>query len=75
MTPTSRLLVLEAVLPPADAPHFSHYGDLVMLALFNGRERTRDDFSRLLRHNGLRLHAVHTSPTPRSILEVHLADE
>jgi hypothetical protein len=73
MVATSRLLVLESVLPPGDVPHFSRYGDLVMMVLFNGRERTESDFARLFEEHGLRLHAVHTTSTPRSVLDVRLA--
>lgn len=72
MTATSRLLILEAVLPPTDVVHFSHYGDLVMMALFEGRERTCEHLARLLQGNGLRVHAVHTTSSPRSVLDVRL---
>jgi hypothetical protein len=74
MVATSRLLVLESVLPSGDLPHFSRYGDLVMMVLFNGRERTASEFAHLFEEQGLRLHAVHTTSTPRSILDVRLAE-
>jgi hypothetical protein len=73
MTAKSRLLILESVLPPGDVPHFSRYGDLVMMVLFNGRERTHGEFSDLIERQGLRLVAVHQSNPPRSVLEVRRA--
>jgi hypothetical protein len=73
MTARSRLLILESVLPAGDQPHFSRYGDLVMMVLFNGRERTRGEFSDLLEMQGLRLTMVHQSTPPRSVLEVRRA--
>jgi hypothetical protein len=73
MSATSRLLILESVLPPGDVPHFSRYGDLVMMVLLNGRERTKAEFSQLLHGQGLRLETVHTSSTPRSVLDVRPA--
>lgn len=72
MRSTSRLLILESVLPADESPHFSRFGDLVMMVLFNGRERTRDEFAELLRICGLTLNAVHTTSTPRSVLEVRV---
>lgn len=72
MKPSSRLLILESVMPPGNEPHFSRYGDLVMLTLFNGRERTLQEFRGLLEAQDLQLHAVHRTPTPRCVLDVRL---
>jgi O-methyltransferase domain/Dimerisation domain len=46
--PTGRLLVIDAVIPPGDDPHPAKIVDLVMMGILPGRERTADEFARLL---------------------------
>ena len=40
MKPESRLLLVEMVLPPGDAPHFGKILDMTMLVMPGGEERT-----------------------------------
>jgi precorrin-6B methylase 2 len=72
MPPHARLLVVDAVLPERarDLPGAIRM-DLMMLLLFNARERTADEFDRLLSHAGFQLrHVVPTgSPTGLAVLE------
>jgi hypothetical protein len=44
----ARLLVLEAVVPPGNEPHGAKWLDLLMLALFGGRERDELQWRTLL---------------------------
>jgi hypothetical protein len=64
-----RLLVIECVLPPPGAPGFSRLLDLQMLVMTGGRERTVDEYQRLLEAGGFRLEQVTDTDCPESILE------
>ncbi|MEB3368632.1 methyltransferase [Saccharopolyspora mangrovi] len=61
MTASSRLLVVEKVLPDDDEPHLGKRLDLIMAALTGGRERTAAEYAELLAAAGLR--AVRQVPT------------
>jgi hypothetical protein len=69
----ARLLLIERVLPErADnsaATREALLGDVHMLAVLNGRERTRSEFSALLASAGFALERVITTSSPRAILE------
>ncbi len=58
MPPSARLLVVEHVLPPGDAPSFGKLLDLNMLIMPGGIERTEDEFRRLYEAAGFRLTRV-----------------
>jgi len=68
MGPGSRILVIETVLPPGNAPSFGKWLDLMML-LVGGRERGRDEYERLFAEAGLRLNRVVPTEAEISILE------
>lgn len=66
--PNSRVLLLEAVIPPGDTFDPAKLLDVQMLALTGGRERTQREFEQLLGSADLRL--VKSIPTPAlSILD------
>jgi O-methyltransferase domain len=44
----ARLIVLDAVVPPGNEPHGAKWLDLLMLALFSGRERDEEQWRALL---------------------------
>ena len=69
MTPGSRLLVLEAILPPGHEPHISRFGDIVMLVALGGRERTLAAYEGLLAASGFRLERTIAIRDPRTVLE------
>jgi SAM-dependent methyltransferase len=50
--PDARLVVLDAVIPPGNEPHGSKWLDLLMLALFGGRERDEEQWRGLLAAGG-----------------------
>lgn len=72
MPAQARLLVVEAVMPERarDVPAAIRM-DLMMMLLLNGRERTRDEFDRLLAASGFSLRRILPtgSPTGLAILE------
>ena len=60
--PGSRLVIVDAVMEPGDAPHPSKWLDLHMMVVLGGRERTPADFATLLDAAGFAL--VSATPLP-----------
>jgi hypothetical protein len=48
----ARLVVIDAVIPSGNEPHGAKWLDLLMLALFGGRERDQEQWRTLLQHSG-----------------------
>lgn len=69
MKPTSRLLLVEMVLPPGDAPHPGKMLDIVMLIVPGGQERTAAEYTPLLAKAGFRLERVVPTQSPVSVVE------
>ena len=59
---TGQLMVVERVIPPGDAPAPGKMVDVTMLLITGGRERSREEYARLLGHAGFRLATI--APTP-----------
>jgi len=74
MGPASRLVLLEAVLPPGDAFHPSKFLDLAMLIVYGGRERTLDEHRTLLERAGLRITETGSAARPMRLIEAGPAD-
>ena len=73
MAPGGRVLIVEMVIPPAGEPGFGRWLDLMML-LVAGRERTKEEYSRLLSEAGLTMSRVIPTASDVSIIEgVHAA--
>src|SRR5881394_1724630 len=68
MTPASRLLIIEMVLPDGNTPHPGKMLDLIMLVGPGGRERTEQEYGTLLGKAGLRLDRVVPTESPVSIV-------
>jgi len=64
-----RLLAIERILPERQAPIRGPLGDLNMLVLMNGRERTRDEYEALLAKADLRLAQVSEMGDGFSVIE------
>ena len=73
MKPDGRLLIVEMVLPPGDAPHPGKVLDMVMLVLIGGQERTEAEYADLLHRAGFRLSRVVATHSPVSVVEAVLA--
>ena len=68
--PRGKVLIVDPVVPPDNAPHYGKLLDLEMLVLTpRGRERTKAEFTTLLRGAGFRLSRVITTNSPLSIIE------
>ena len=75
MAPGSRLLIVEMILAPDDAPHPGKLLDLAMLVMPGGRERTEGEYAALLRKAGLSLTRVIPTASAVCVLEAVSADD
>ncbi|HKQ27886.1 MAG TPA: methyltransferase, partial [Burkholderiales bacterium] len=50
--PGARLFIVEHIIPEADTPHFAKLFDLHMMCWGTGRERTAEEYARLVRSAG-----------------------
>jgi hypothetical protein len=74
MNQDSTLLVIEAILPPGNAPSYGKGLDLLMKILNDGRERNEAEFADLLRAAGFNPTRVISTAAPRlSIIEARIA--
>jgi ubiquinone/menaquinone biosynthesis C-methylase UbiE len=69
MKPSARLLVVEQLVQPGNAPDPVRLLDLEMLVLVGGRERTEEEFRAMLAASGFALQRVVPTRLPLSILE------
>lgn len=69
MNPEGRILVVETVLPPLNAPCFGKWLDLMML-IVGGRERTGRQYRHLFSQAGLQLSRIIPTAHEVSIIEV-----
>ncbi|MEU5881221.1 hypothetical protein [Spirillospora sp. NPDC047279] len=59
--------------PHGNDPHQANNLDLLLMAAFPGRERTRDEFERLFAAAGLRLTGITPTGTVVSVVEARAA--
>ena len=71
MAPQGRVLVIDAVLRPGNEPDPNKDSDIMLMAMYSGRERTEAEFRALYDQAGLQLTRVISTPLPstRSIVE------
>jgi hypothetical protein len=64
-----RVILLESVIPPGNAPHLGKIIDLEMLVMAGGRERTADEFRTLFAGAGFELTRIVPTKSPLSVIE------
>jgi hypothetical protein len=69
MQSSSRLLIIEWFLPPANQPGLANFIDLEMLVLPGGRERSTEEMGSLLARSGFNLTRVIPTKSPLAIFE------
>jgi SAM-dependent methyltransferase len=69
LTPAGKLLLVEMVVPADNRPDLAQAMDLNMLVLLGGRERTEEEYQRLLQGAGFRLERVIPTHSPFSVIE------
>jgi hypothetical protein len=67
-----RLILLEMVLQPGNAPDLGKLGDLEMLVMPGGRERTADEFKALFAGAGFELTRIVPTESPMCVVEGRL---
>ncbi|MFY9930550.1 MAG: methyltransferase [Streptosporangiaceae bacterium] len=65
----ARLLLIEFVVPPGDAPHLAKISDLNMLAMMGGQERTETEWREFLTDAGYAGITIRPTGTPFSVIE------
>jgi hypothetical protein len=69
MSPASKLLVIESVIPPGNEPFQGKFLDLQMLLIPGGKERTEDEYRTLFERAGFELSGIVPTATEVSIVE------
>jgi hypothetical protein len=69
MSPASKLLVIEGVIPPGNEPFQGKFLDLQMLLIPGGKERTEDEYRTLFERAGFELSRIVPTATEVSIVE------
>jgi hypothetical protein len=64
-----KLLLVEEVIPPGNAPDPAKLTDIAMLVIAGGRERTEAEYRTLLLHSGFRLSRVVPTQSDVSVIE------
>jgi hypothetical protein len=67
--PNGRLMLLEAVIAPGDAPDLGKLIDLEMMMMPGGKERTADEFAALFKRSGFELTRVVPTESMLSVVE------
>lgn len=65
----TKLLVIEKVIPPGNAPFPGKLTDITMLLVTGGRERTAKEYEALLNEAGFALMRIVPTSTPASVIE------
>jgi hypothetical protein len=65
----SKLLLVEAVIPPGNTPYFGKLLDLEMLTTSGGRERTEEEYRTLFTAAGFKLTKVFATASPWKVIE------
>jgi hypothetical protein len=69
MKPTTRMLIIEMVLPAGNQPHPGKMLDMMMLVGPGGQERTEPEYRALLKKAGLRLSKIVPTDSAVSVVE------
>lgn len=69
VTSDGKLLLIEAILPPANQHAFSKFMDLNMLVMTGGRERTEAEYRALFEVSGFRLSRVVSTQSEFKVIE------
>jgi predicted O-methyltransferase YrrM len=56
--PNARVVIRDAVIPPGNEPHGNKWLDLLMLVLLRGRERTEEEWRKLLSESSFEVTAI-----------------
>jgi len=69
MKPSGKLLVVDRVIGPPNAPDPKKFFDIAMMLIPGGRERTEPEWNALFTASGFRLTRIVPTPGPHSVVE------
>ncbi len=69
MNENGKVLIIEMVVPVGNEPSASKILDIQMLVMETGKERTKDEYRRLLEASGFRLTRIIPTKSPYSVIE------
>lgn len=69
MNEGGKVLIIEMVVPEGNEPSPSKALDLLMLVMEGGKERTKDEYKKLLETSGFRLSRIVPTKSPYSVIE------
>jgi hypothetical protein len=69
MNENGKVLIIEMVVPEGNEPHPAKALDILMLVIEGGKERTKDEYRKLLEASGFRLARVIPTKSPYSVIE------
>ena len=73
MNENGKVLIIEMVIPEGNEPHPSKALDILMLVMEGGKERTRNEYRKLLDASGFRLARIIPTKSPYSVIEAEQA--
>jgi O-methyltransferase domain/Dimerisation domain len=65
----AKLLLIESIILPGNEPSPAKFGDMIMLLLTGGQERSEEEYRSVLRSNGFELTRLIPTPSMLSIIE------
>jgi SAM-dependent methyltransferase len=68
-----KVILVEAVIPKSNEPSLATFGDLVMMLIPGGRERTAEEFAALFEAAGLKLERIIPTESPMCVIEAMAA--
>ncbi len=71
--PSSRLLILEQVVPEEDLPIPARIMDINMMVMCGGKERTVPEWTTLLNAHGFTIEVITPTPSPVAIIQARLS--
>ncbi len=69
MNEKGKVLIIEMVVPEGNEPHPSKALDMLMLVMEGGKERTKDEYGKLLDATGFKLTRIIPTKSPYSLIE------
>jgi hypothetical protein len=70
-----KVLIIEMLVPEGNEPHPAKALDILMLLMEGGKERTKDEYRKLLEASGFRLTKIIPTKSPYSVIEGEPQDE
>ena len=69
MSENGKVLIVEMVVPEGNEPHPSKALDILMLVMEGGKERTKEEYRKLLEGSGFKLTRIVPTNSPYSVIE------